>query len=209
MNISKALSPYEKHFNQLRIENDEIVELEENFLIDLTFKSIDISIINLNKIHTGAFNSTQFLTESLFVYHTSSLQNLPPNYDFFQAVNSLKILNKFTLGYGVIYAKLDSIPSQAFEKQQPLLHWLDFQFSQRIKRVENYAFTGVGKDVDAYILLSNNPINYIPAHTFDQDFKSTHKLVIGLGTCELNASSFEVGAFLGCKRPVEISLGKN
>jgi len=206
--VSKNLSQNEKNFTELVLNNSAITEIVDNSFEDITFKRFHIlNATNLKRIHANAFGSIAESIEEFLQEGSSDLGEEQYSSEMFSALNSLT--NVIHLIFDE--TKLTKIPENAFNTTLKSLYRLGFSYNghkhKSINRIENYAFEHLNNL--EYLYLYNHKIDYLTKHAFDFGEKSDKLLNIYLDGNNLNATSFELGVFLGSKRPLFISLFSN
>jgi hypothetical protein len=209
-NLSKNLTNDQKHFDTFELF-DNYTEIEDNTFYDITFKTISfINCNNLSIIRSNAFKSFAGNVEIFYEDFDSKLGEEPYVEELFNALMSLVNVKKIEF----CFAHLKSIPDHAFkstygEQKNLMLLRFDNQSPPKpyIHTIGKYAFHELNNLT--FLGLGNQIIDFVPQHAFDFHKSSNNVLDLYLNNNTLNSSSFELGAFLNAKRPINLDLSGN
>ncbi len=196
----------DRHFDSFTLSNKLIEEFEDNVFGNITFDNIIIvNSDNFKRISAHAFKSSVDTLESFTEVAISKIGENSNGYEFFKVMSSLNNLNKIQLQLH----KIPAIPPNAFNNpKQTKLEAIDFNSHTRligaIKSIGNNAFSALTNL--KFLNLYGLEIDHIPKHAFDFNVPSNQSLHINLGDNPLNGSSFEMGAFLNAKRPLNLNF---
>ncbi len=202
--FDQKLDENEKHFKSFILDNTTITELDENTFYDITFDEIAIFWNReLRFINSNTFGATRFVTKRLNIEY-NPIENSPPDYDFFQMLNSMKNVH-IILGQ---HLNITEIPSYAFGPDiGNNLTFLGLP-AAGIEKIGNYAFYELNnlEELD----LDHNTIHFIPENAFTFKNYSDKNLLINLeGMYSLNSTGFEIGSLSNIKRPTILKLKSN
>lgn len=198
--ISPSFMPY-----GISINLRDLVALESKVFSGILLGTIFIRGNNFTYIDRDAFQGTENSVQSLYIYRTK-LTNFAPKYNFFAAIKTLSNLNKLTIASNF----LAKIPDRAFANENPLKTNL-----QELKEIviTNGSILSIGTDAFAdlskltRLQLTQNQISQIKPFAFRTNYHSNVTLVIDLTENQLEATSFEINALVGSKRPIKIYFG--
>jgi hypothetical protein len=207
LNMSEHLNDDQKHFNALEYDGDMISELTETLFYDITFDSIDFvcqPATDLKRINTPFFNNTPIASVVRDISFRScfGLENSPPDYDLFEALNSLMNIEKIYLSK----VNLSLIPEGTF-RQKRLKIFSIFENPYQQFTIGDYAFYECDQLNSVWIVSTN--MNYISKNTFNIKNPSQTQLNLYLQENNFDGSSFDSEAFLNTKRPTHIDLSGN
>ncbi|XP_054156873.1 uncharacterized protein LOC128955245 [Oppia nitens] len=198
-------------YDQFVLNNTAVTELGDQFLGNVTFKSIHIKdAFSLGRIAANAFGPNWLTVEELVIDGESQLGASGSDRDLdelFDALSSLVEAKRIWLNRN----HLRQIPSVAFGKYSGQDYRLvDLNFNRfsvnngHIQSIGNYAFYYLNQLRHLY--LSHQRLDYVPANAFDFERPSNQTLYIYMGNNRLNNTSFERGVLLNAKRPVHLEL---
>ena len=190
--LSNILGQNKKNMKLLEIVNTSMEILPENAFKDLTFESIMIlEAKNLSVIHRNAFSEVlaSNLINTFMIESPTNLVNIPPDYNFFEALNSLK--NVDIIQISLKPSSVQQIPSYAFDKTMFNLRQLMFNAIPisgdsfyTISRIESNSFSGLSKV--RLISFRHIFIENIFSKAFEIYETSYERLTIDLVDCSLN-----------------------
>jgi hypothetical protein len=204
------LTDDEKHFDKFLLFHY-CTEIEDHTFYDITFKNIwFLNCNNLSIIRSNAFTSIAANVEYFGEFGDSKLGEEPYVEELFNALMSLVNVKSIEFSF----THLKSIPDYAFKStygEQKNLVLLRFDNSDPhkpyIHAIGKYAFYELSNL--KIVHLGNQIIDFVPQHAFDFHKPSNNVLDLYLNNNTLNSSSFELGAFLNAKRPLNIDLSAN
>ena len=201
--LSSHLPKNERHFSAFVFENSAIEEFDDNMFADVLFDNITIiNAINLAKIKKYAFNKTAKSVRHFEQVGQSKLAKRFVN-QLFDALSSLVNVRHMTLELNA----MKSFPSYAFtsdgHQSRPRVEWFDLK-ADSLTTIANYAFYELHNL--RHIRLKADRLQLIAGHSFDFEMPSNHILNIDLRNNQLTVKSFEIEAFIGTKRPINLML---
>ena len=167
----------------------------ENVFGDLTFNRF--YGYGIKKISTNTFSQTADKLTS-FECLSCSLINLPPNYDIYSMIKQMTKLQRLELG-------LNATEIQPIGGQQSQIRHLEIRSDKNLT-VLTGAFQNLSQLESIYF---NSKIKLIEPEAFKFDLKSGKKLTITFGHYVLTSTSFQIGAFDGTQRNMEITFYTN
>lgn len=199
---SDNLTKNEKRFKDFIFQNKFIEEFEDNLFSDISFENITIrNAVSLKRITSNAFNNT---AKSVIVFDQRGETKLGKKYvhQLFDALSSLVNVKIIILELN----QLKTFPTYAFRNingKQLKLEKLSIH-SKSMNKISNYAFYELPNL--KYLTINANKILKIFANSFDFEMPSNNLINIDLQNNKLNGSSFELEAFLGTKRAINLML---
>lgn len=164
----------------------------ENVFGDFTFNHFTGH--GIKRISTNAFSqSADKLT--YFYCYSCSLVNLPPNYDIYSMIKQMTKLQTLDLGLNV--TEIQPIGSQLSQIQ-----YLEIK-SDQTYTVSKGAFQNLNQLGSIYF---RQTIKLIESEAFKFNLKSDKKLRVTFFYCDLTSASFQIGAFDGAQRNMEIEF---
>ena len=201
--INVKYKNYNKYFNELIIENEDIESIERNDFSEIRFDKIVIKVCpNLKQIHWQAFGkNTQSIKDFYVDKYLPKLESgSNTDYDLYKLINSL--------------INCETIHMNSFDDQlQPikLRNLKRFTCSGNpihlVNSICSYAFYEC--DQIERINLSWNNIRCIDEHAFHFRNQNNKTLTIDLYKIQLDESSFALNSLINFKRPTKLKLKGN
>ncbi len=142
------------------------------------------------------------MVQDINFYSCFGLENSPPDYDLFEALNSLMNIEKIDL----FVVNLSLIPERAFRQKMLKIFSFYRNYYQQFT-IGDYAFYEC--DQLNFVGIGYTNMNYISKNMFNIKNPSQTRLYLDLRENNFDGSSFDSEAFLNTKRPTHIDLSGN
>jgi hypothetical protein len=196
--ISRNKSVVNSLYDTFHLFDNQIEEIDEEALGNVTFKQITIECVKLERIHFRAFESSFKTATALHILNSKNFQAEQPSpYSLLDMVNSFEKLDVLHLE-----PEIEELDGHDLGRNLSRVSVVNLHVNS-LKGSPFYLFNNLHN-----IFLHSNKLNYIPASTFKfvNITNKYNRMFIYLHSNQLNGSSFQVGTFENVKIPMQIGF---
>jgi len=195
-----------RSFNNFRLYNSTINELEESVFGNITFESVSFyyMIPNLTKIHTNVFNGPIAKTVKSILLDDIPIDENSQNHSIFEALNKLENVERIEWQT----TQIKGITANMFRQKslRDLTLTAPWNLSGKMSSIGENAFTLLDS-LDSLVIQSQN-LSRVGTNLFGPEHSSI-SMHIDLTYNPLTGDSFESRAFSNIEGPTSIYIDKN